>query len=100
VSLPWQATVQPSPEGGYRLFVQGLRDFEMFAATEQELRDEFKDALRSHLAGYIAINKVVPTPPAWRVAQNEPRVATLSTQPGNQEAEFEVRGQQWSQVAA
>ncbi|MDZ4259643.1 MAG: hypothetical protein U0994_13500 [Gemmatimonadales bacterium] len=39
-----------------------IKDFELFAATSQELETDWHDALRSHLIGYIESGKIVPVP--------------------------------------
>jgi len=61
LAWPWVAVMERLPEGDYRLTVAGLADFELFADTTEELLD-WRDALKSHLAGYIKVNKVIPLP--------------------------------------
>lgn len=62
VSLPWNWNIAAQEEGGYVLTVKELDDFEIYAATAEELRDEYKSALRAHLSAYLAIGKPIPMP--------------------------------------
>lgn len=65
----WMKVVEQCQDGGFRLtVVPQLRDFEVFAETVDELEGIWRDALRSHLIGYIASGKVIPIPHV-RVAQ-------------------------------
>lgn len=58
----WVPTFEPVAEGGWRVTVAGLPDFELFADSEQELRSEWKDGLRSHLGAYLKFQKFIPVP--------------------------------------
>ena len=49
-------------EHGYRLTVKGLTDFELFSDSEEELMGGWREALASHLGGYLACGKTVPVP--------------------------------------
>lgn len=60
MKYPWQPTFEECQDGGWRVSVLGLPDFEIFAPTEQQLRAELRDALSSHLMGYLQVGKVIP----------------------------------------
>ena len=61
-SKEWQPKVESDPEGGFRLTLPGLSDFELFAETREQLEAEWRSALRSHLQAYEAAAKFVPLP--------------------------------------
>lgn len=63
LALNWAAQTEKLADGTYRLTVPQLRDFELFAETEGELTTTWRDALASHLQAYLAVGKVIPTPP-------------------------------------
>lgn len=54
-------------EDGFVITVPALEDFAVHGDTEKEAWADYPDALRSHLAGYIAVDKVVPVP--FKIAQ-------------------------------
>lgn len=63
MSYPWQPKIASTPSGGFVLTVfPPLVDFELYAKTREELEADWRDALRSHLAGYISTNKIIPIP--------------------------------------
>lgn len=68
IKLPWLPHTERCQDGSYRLVVAGLHDFELFASTEQQLLDEWMTALRSHLSGYLAVNKIIPIP-TWQLQE-------------------------------
>lgn len=62
-AFPWTPVPERVVGGrGFRLTVQELDDFEIFAATKKQVMEEWQTALRSHLQGYLAVGKVVPVP--------------------------------------
>jgi predicted RNase H-like HicB family nuclease len=86
MEYPWRHDIQSTPSGGYKLTVfPPLKDFELYAATREELEADWKDALESHLSGYIAAGKVIPIPHA-RLQYVSTRGATGGTQ------QFRVEG--------
>ena len=64
MAFPWIQQIEADPDGGFRLSVNGLYDFELFAESQEELDASWKEALESHLAGYLAVGKAVPIPGA------------------------------------
>jgi len=62
LAFPWTRHIEADPEGGFRLIVLGLADFELYAETQEELEHDWREALESHLAGYLRIGKAVPIP--------------------------------------
>lgn len=45
-----------------RLRIPGLRDFAVYGNSIDEVGDRWREALRSHIKGYLAVGKVVPEP--------------------------------------
>ncbi len=64
VAYPWRPTITEEPDGGFRLTVTSLLDFELFADTREELDRTWREALESHLQGYLATGKAIPLPGA------------------------------------
>jgi len=62
-NMKWPVYVAEHPNGGFRLTVLSVSDFEIFGPSREELLSEWKDAFASHLMGYLASGKVIPTPP-------------------------------------
>ena len=62
MNLEWVLDVSQDPDGGYMLTVQGLEDFVVYGNSEEEVLEDFEDAMRSHLEGYLATNKALPSP--------------------------------------
>ena len=72
MQFPWTKEIRPCESGGYMLTVfPPLADFELYAETEAELEEAWRDALESHLTGYLACGKVIPIPHV-RVFQEQP----------------------------
>ena len=59
---PWKYLIEADREGGFRLTVPPLTDFELFADSDEELKATWQQGLRSHLKGYIAYGKRIPRP--------------------------------------
>jgi hypothetical protein len=62
----WRPVFEAQEDGTFRLTVPPLLDFEMFGSRE-ELDATWREALESHLAGYLAVGKAVPVP-TYRIA--------------------------------
>jgi predicted RNase H-like HicB family nuclease len=60
VAWPWRPTIRPDGDGGMMLTVEPLEDFAVYGASESEVRSMWKEALRSHLAGYLQVGKAIP----------------------------------------
>jgi hypothetical protein len=71
MALDWATEIHADPDGGFVLTVQCLIDFAVYGASEADVQGQFNDALRSHLAGYLATGKIVPIP-SGRVMQELP----------------------------
>lgn len=56
----WITKIAPDPDGGVALTAWPLQDFVVYGETEEQVLDEWRDALRSHLAGYLACGKAIP----------------------------------------
>lgn len=70
LEAPWEPVIEADPEGGFRLRLPPLRDFTLYAESEDELRQEnWKEALRSHLQGYLNCGKTPPYPGRMRVLE-------------------------------
>jgi hypothetical protein len=74
----WEPRVEPLPEGDFRLTVVGLTDFELFAKDRDQLVTEWRTALRSHLGGYLKVQKVIPLPLIRIQEQTEQTTSTGS----------------------
>lgn len=61
MTLPWKTEIHEDPDGGFVLTVWPLNDFAVYGDTPEEVEREWRSALRSHLLGYIALNKRIPT---------------------------------------
>jgi predicted RNase H-like HicB family nuclease len=62
MAYDWQPIVVRIEDGSFSLSIPQVPDFEMFGDSEQELRSTWREALRSHLMGYLAVGKIVPVP--------------------------------------
>lgn len=62
MALEWNQEINNDPEGGFVLTVHSLDDFAVFGNSRKEVLEQFEDALRSHLSGYLAVGKIVPAP--------------------------------------
>lgn len=63
--MPWNPFIDTVADGAdvfVRLRVPGLTDFAVYGDSVTEVRERFREALESHLAGYIATGKVIPEP--------------------------------------
>lgn len=87
MNLPWLAHTERCSDGSYRLVVAGLLDFELFAPSATQLEEEWRTALRSHLAGYLAVAKAIPIP-MWQL--QEPSEVRSSTGSRGQVVFFSV----------
>lgn len=79
MTLDWHAEIDQDPDGGFVMTVQGLDDFAVFGRSRAEVRKQFKDALRSHLEGYLAVGKVIAVPVAGRVVEHAEDTAGVKT---------------------
>lgn len=70
--------IEPCEDGGFRLTIIGLPDFELFARTRDELTTEWRDALASHLAGYAATGKAIPPIPGLPSGRGGAHTATAA----------------------
>ena len=61
MALPWKTEIHEDADGGVVLSVWPLSDFAVYGDTVEEVEAEWRSALRSHLLGYIALNKRIPT---------------------------------------
>lgn len=68
LDLQWVPAIEAHPDGGFCLTLQGLADFEMFAATRAELEQEWPTALRGHLSAYLRADKFIPVP-VYRISE-------------------------------
>jgi len=57
----WTPTYERLEDGSWRLTVHPLNDFELFG-KKTELEATWREALESHLVGYLAVGKAVPLP--------------------------------------
>ncbi len=82
MAYPWQPVFEECPDGSWRVTVAGVADFEAFASTEAQIREEWVTALRSHLKGYLAVGKVIPVTTIERSAEpptaSGPKVAMFT----------------------
>jgi hypothetical protein len=62
MTFGWDPTFTQLPDGDWRLTVPLLSDFELFASARAELEKDWRDALHSHLSGYLAVGKSIPLP--------------------------------------
>lgn len=61
MALEWEREVRQSEDGGFVLTVWPLSDFALYGETEEEVLADYQEALRSHLLGYLATGKTIPT---------------------------------------
>ena len=66
MSMNWHPDADET-EDGFVITVPALDDLAVYGDAEEEAWAGYPDALRSHLAGYLAVNKVVPVP--FKIAQ-------------------------------
>lgn len=59
---PWNPRAERLPEGDWRIVVDGLNDFEVFAETFDEAWSHFPGMLRTHLTAYLEAGDDVPYP--------------------------------------
>lgn len=73
LAMPWCPAYEQLEDGGWRLTIAPLDDFEIFAPTWEELWDEWRTALRGHLRAYWKIGKPIPAPRprVERLGENE-----------------------------
>jgi hypothetical protein len=83
MAMPWVPLLEPCQDGGFRLTVVGLRDFEIFSDDEEQLKSEWQVALRSFLTGYLRVGKVVPVPVPSISIRDEPQAYTSGGDTGN-----------------
>jgi hypothetical protein len=80
LALHWIPAIDTVTEGEdvyVRLTVPGLIDFAVYGDGVPEVRARWREALTSHLAGYLAVGKVIPEPPVIEVT-SEPAGTTTS----------------------
>lgn len=70
MACDWKPVFEAQEDGTFRLTVAPLTDFELYGSKE-ELDAEWREALESHLAGYLAVGKAVPVP-TYRIAGGGP----------------------------
>ena len=70
MNLDWVVQMNKKGTKDYTLTIDGLPDFEVCGSSFDDLVDQYDDALRSHLLGYLATGKVVPVPQG-RIVQDE-----------------------------
>lgn len=78
MALPWTTEITPDPDGGVALTVWPIADFVVYGEDEAEVRSSWREALRSHLGGYLAVGKHIPT---GRLDVSLERGATASSGP-------------------
>jgi hypothetical protein len=64
LALDWHQVIEAvNEEDGksYRLTIPLLPDFAVYGSL-QEIGERFPEALESHIAGYLAVGKVIPEP--------------------------------------
>ncbi len=57
---PITDTVRDGDEVYVRLLVPGVPDFVVYGDSVTEVQDRWREAFASHLAGYLAVGKVIP----------------------------------------
>lgn len=68
MSINWHPECSDTDDGVI-ITVPALDDFGVCADVEDEAWADYPDALRSHLAGYVTVNKIVPVPFKIEVAE-------------------------------
>ena len=60
----WVPTItkDADEESVLALRVLPLADFVIYGEDELQLRNEWRDALRAHLLGYLSVDKIIPRP--------------------------------------
>ena len=76
MEVPWTPIVEELPDGGVSLRLAQLSDFEVSAASREQVLQDWKTALREHLRGSFAVGKVVPVPRLY--VPDPPEVETPS----------------------
>ena len=76
-------------EDGYVITVPALDDFAVHGNTEDEAWADYLEALQSHLAGYLEVNKQVPVP--FTIEQEAPTTDELVPDDSRNALAFEAR---------
>ena len=61
VSMNWQPEIDETNDGVV-ITIPALDDFALHADNPDEAWADYLDALKSHLSGYLTVNKTVPVP--------------------------------------
>ena len=78
VSMNWQPEISET-EDGVVITIPALDDFALHADNPDEAWADYLDALKSHLSGYLAVNKTVPVPFRMeQAAASDARIATAA----------------------
>lgn len=70
MDAPWHPVIEADQEGGFRLTLPPLNDFVLYADSEAQLREDWREALESHLQGYLTTGKVPPYPGRVRLVEH------------------------------
>ncbi len=85
LALPWQTVIDTVTEGEdvqVRLTELGLPDFAVYGDSVTEVKDRWREALESHLDGYLHVGKFIPRPVQVDVVVTEPARSTASDATG------------------
>jgi predicted RNase H-like HicB family nuclease len=85
LNLPWQPVIDTVTEGEdvqVRLTVPGLPDFAVYGDSVTEVKARWREALASHLDGYLRVGKFIPQPVEVDVVVTEPARGTASDASG------------------
>ncbi len=84
LELAWQPVIDTVSEGEdtyVRLTVPGLPDFAVFGDSITDVKSRWREALASHLEGYLHVGKFIPEPVQMDVL-TDPATDTVSDAKG------------------
>lgn len=81
LNMQWQPVIDTVAEGDdvqVRLTIPALPDFAVYGDSVTEVKSRWREALASHLEGYLNVGKIIPTPMSVGVVLTEPARNTAS----------------------
>ena len=93
LSLPWTPAIDTVKDGDddyVRLTVSVIPDFAVYGDSISDVKNRWREAFASHLAGYLAVGKVIAEPMDLEQIVTEPAKVTASVPPIGQEARVEL----------